>query len=257
MNSALCSIASRLLLGAGFLVVGCLGVRADILELKNGTLLKGQYEGGSAGTVRFTTSAGIQVLATNELVALTFTGGGTSSAPSSAPAAPPAAPQPRTITLAAGAVLTVRMMDTVSSKNSAGDMFTARLEGNVTANGTVVIPAGTMVYGKVNEAVQERRGFGRSSLDIRLTSISVDGTSFPMMTDNFKEVSQSSGAGQAARGALAGAAIGGLADGNDGAQKGAAIGAAAGILKRGDVITIPPNTLLQFTLTTPLTVTVK
>lgn len=257
MNSPFRSLRCLLLIAGGLVAAG-IGVRADILELKNGNLVKGRYEGGSAGTVRFSTDAGIQVLATNEIVALTFTGAQPAPAPNAAPAAASAPPPaPRNITIPAGTVLTVRMMDSVSSKNSAGDMFTTRLEGNVTANGAVVIPAGTMVYGKVNSAQQERRALGRSSLDIRLTSMSIDGTAFPMVTDNYKEASQSSGAGQAARGALAGAAIGGLADGHDGAQKGAAIGAAAGIVKRGDVITVPPNALLQFTLTAPLTVTVK
>jgi len=43
-------------------VWAALHTRADILELKNGTILNGRYVGGSAGTVRFDTSAGTQVL---------------------------------------------------------------------------------------------------------------------------------------------------------------------------------------------------
>jgi hypothetical protein len=56
-------ITSYLMLTAGFL--GCaLWAKADVLELKNGTMLNGKYVGGSAGTVRFETSAGVQVIET-------------------------------------------------------------------------------------------------------------------------------------------------------------------------------------------------
>src|SRR5262245_7349508 len=34
--------------------------RADVLELKSGSVLNGKYVGGTAGTVRFETSAGVQ-----------------------------------------------------------------------------------------------------------------------------------------------------------------------------------------------------
>jgi len=58
-----------LMLTAGFL--GCAPwVGADFLELKNGTTLNGKYVGGSAGTVRFETSAGVQLIETSQAVAL-------------------------------------------------------------------------------------------------------------------------------------------------------------------------------------------
>ena len=53
------------------------------------------------------------------------------------------------------------------------------------------------------------------------------------------------------RGAAAGAAVGAIAGD---AGKGAAIGATASLLKKGQTITIPPGTLLEFTLTQPITV---
>ncbi len=56
------------------------------------------------------------------------------------------------------------------------------------------------------------------------------------------------------RGAAGGAAIGAIVDGGDGAAKGAAIGATASLLKKGQTITVPPGTLLEFTLTQPVTV---
>jgi hypothetical protein len=57
---------------------------------------------------------------------------------------------------------------------------------------------------------------------------------------------------KAMRGAAAGAAVGAIVDGGDGAGKGAAIGASASLLKKGETVTVPPGTLLEFTLTQPV-----
>ena len=59
--------------------------------------------------------------------------------------------------------------------------------------------------------------------------------------------------GGAARGAAGGAAIGAIAGD---AGKGAGIGATVGALKKGETITIPPGTLLEFTLTQSVSIQV-
>lgn len=234
------------------LVVLGLSVRADILELKNGNVLNGKFAGGTAGTVRFETSAGQQVIETSQIIALTFT-----TPPATATAAPSAAPAPaaapRTATLAYGTTLLVRMMDSVSSHNAAGATFTTKLEYNLVENGVVVVPAGTVIYGKVQSSTQARRAFGKSTLDLRLAQMVVGGNPVPIATSGFQQAGEAS-IKKAARGAAAGAAIGAIVDGGDGAGKGAAIGATASLLKKGQTITVPPGTLLEFTLTQPITV---
>lgn len=234
------------------LVVLGLSVRADILELKNGNVLNGKFAGGTAGTVRFETSAGQQVIETSQIIALTFT-----TPPATATAAPSAAPAPaaapRTATLAYGTTLLVRMMDSVSSHNAAGATFTTELEYNLVENGVVVVPAGTVIYGKVQSSTQARRAFGKSTLDLRLAQMVVGGSPVPIATSGFQQAGEAS-IKKAARGAAAGAAIGAIVDGGDGAGKGAAIGATASLLKKGQTITVPPGTLLEFTLTQPITV---
>lgn len=234
-------------------------VCADVLELKNGDVMNGKYAGGTSSTVRFETSAGMQVLTTSQLVALTFT-----TPPAPAPATPPPAPTPapaapapqaKSVTLPSGTMLLVRMMDGVSSRNGPGANFTTKLEYNLVVDGTVAVPAGTVIYGKVQSATQARRAVGRSTLDIRLAQMVIKGTPAPISTTNYKAAGQASIA-KAAKGAAAGAAIGGIVDGGDGAGKGAAIGATAGALTRGQTITITPGTLLEFTLTQPVTLTV-
>ena len=75
---------------SALLAVGA-SARADILELKNGNVLNGKYNGGTAGTVRFDAGAGMQVIETSQVIALTFT---TAAAAPAAPAAYAPAPVP-------------------------------------------------------------------------------------------------------------------------------------------------------------------
>jgi len=228
--------------------------RADVLELKNGSVLNGKYSGGTAGTVRFETSTGLQVIETAQLIALTFT---SSSAAAASPVAAtaPAAASPKTVTLPAGTMLLVRMKDSISSKNPPGTPFTTKIEYDLVVNGAKVVPAGTVIYGKVLSSTQARRARGQSTLDIRLTQVALGGTPLPISTSGYKQAGEKA-IKDAARGAAAGAAIGAIVDGGEGAGKGAAIGATVGALKKGESVTIPPGTLIEFNLTQPCTITI-
>jgi hypothetical protein len=234
-----------LVLSAALLGLGT-PAHADILELKNGNVLNGKYAGGTAGTVRFEVGAGLQVVETSQIIALTFT----TPAPAPVAAAPAPVAAPSSVILPNGTTLLVRMMDSVSSRNGPGANFTTKLEYNLVADGVIVVPAGTIIYGKVQSATQARRALGRSTLDIRLAQMVIGGSPVPIATSGFQEAGQASIA-KAAKGAAFGAAVGGIAGD---AGKGAAIGATASLLKRGQTITIPPGTLLEFTLTQPVTV---
>lgn len=169
------------------------------------------------------------------------------------PAAP--APASATVTIPAGTALLVRLVDPVSSKDAPGKRFTTALEMPITVNGTVVVPAGGKVYGRVEGAQQARRYAGKSSLDLRLTDLAVGPNLVPIVTGSYAE----QGAGslrKTARGAAAGAAIGAIADGGDGAGTGAAIGAVASGLRRGETSAVTPGELLEFRIQQPVTVTV-
>ena len=236
-----------------FLVVAinCLGIspaaRADILELKNGTILNGKYAGGTAGTVRFQTAGDTQVFESSQIMVLTFT----TPAGTVVPSAPVAA-APAQATLPAGTTLLVRMMDSVSSKNKAGASFSTKLEYDLVVNGVEVVPAGTTIYGKVQSATQAGRFRGKSTLDLRLAQMVPTGSPVPIMTSGYQEAGEAS-IKKAARGAAAGAAIGAIAGD---AGKGAAIGATAGAMKKGETIVVSAGTLLEFTLTQPVTLPV-
>lgn len=234
--------------------------RADVLELKNGQVLNGKYVGGTATTVRFESAGGLQVVETSRIVALTFTGAVPPAAPAPAPvpsaavpAMAPAPSAPAAISVPAGTILLVRMVDGASSKDPKGKRFTTTLETDLVAGGVVVAKTGTKIYGRVESAQQARRFAGQSALDIRLTELAVGGSLVPIATGPYAQAGANS-LGKTARGAATGAAIGAIADGGDGAGKGAAIGALASGLKRGEAVAIPPGTMLEFQLRQPLTV---
>ena len=242
----------RLGLAATVLLV-CTLARADVLELKNGKVLNGKYVGGTAGTVRFETSAGTQVIETSQALALTFAGDAAATAArAAAPAAAPATTAPSTVTVNAGTVLLVRMVDTVSSRDPQGKRFTTTLESDLVANGMTVAKAGTKLYGRVQSAQQAGRYAGQSALDLRLSELAVGPNLVPIVTGGYTQAGDKS-IRKTARGAAAGAAIGAIADGGEGAGKGAAIGAVASGLKKGQGVTIQPGTLLEFKLQQPLT----
>ena len=142
------------------------------------------------------------------------------------------------------------MMDSVSSRNQPGASFTTKLEYDLAANGAVAVKGGTIIYGRVQSSTQAGRAVGRSTLDLRLAQMVINGQPVPILTSGYKEAGQASIA-KAAKGAAAGAAIGAIA-GNAG--KGAAIGATAGALTKGQTLTVTPGTLLEFTLMQPVAV---
>jgi hypothetical protein len=160
------------------------------------------------------------------------------------------------ITVPAGTTILVRMLDTVdSSKNPPGSRFTAVLETNLVVNGTVVVPKGNTVYGRLAQAKQAGRATGSSELTLELTDIVVGGTAYLLMTSDYQVKGSSSGKRSAKRllgGAGLGAAIGAMA-GNAG--MGAAIGATAGavgsVAQKGQAVNVPSETLLEFRLQQP------
>src|SRR6266436_7991439 len=221
-------------------LIAALNTKADVLELKNGQVLTGKYIGGTAGTIRFDSGSGMQVIETGRALALTFTGGG---APSAAPApAPESAPLPATAapssaTVPAGTLLLVRMMDGASSRDPRGKRFTTTLETDLVVNGIMVARTGTRVYGRVANAQQAGRFVGRSILDLRLSELTEIGQLVPIMTGAYMEAGKGS-LGKTAKGAATGAAIGAI--GGD-AGKGAAIGATASGLKKGQTVGVAPG----------------
>jgi hypothetical protein len=218
---------------------------ADTLQLRNGQSLQGAYAGGTTETIQFKTDAGMLTVSRADAAVLTFTAPAPPPAPILQPAA--AAVRPASVTVPAGTLLLVRVQNQVSSDNKAGTKFAAVLETDLTANGVVVAPAGTKVYGQVQQSQKAGRMVGKSTLSLALTQINIGGTNQPIVTSDFSEAGEGSFK-KTARNTLVGAGVG-AAFGDAG--KGAAVGAGASVIRKGESVTVPADAILEFRLIQP------
>ena len=252
---------------------------ADTLELKSGRVVQGKYLGGTQHILRFEVNGEVQTFSTNDIVALTFTGTGRSLSPAPAPAdaapapavAPATAPAPAPapvaangmVTVPAGQSILIRMVDGVdSSKNHVGDVFHASLETDLTVGDTIVARKGTDIYGRLAEAAKSGNFSGRSELQLELTRLVIDGRDYPIVSSDYTLQGKGQGSSTAKKvggGAALGAIIGAIAGGGKGAAIGAGAGAATGgavqVLTKGAQVKIPSETLLEFRLQQPVSVT--
>jgi hypothetical protein len=220
--------------------------------------------------MRFEVNGEVQTFNTTDIVALTFTGYSGSANPGATPS-PAAAPSNSfansapggPVTIPAGQSMLVRMIDAVdSSKNHVGDVFHASLETDLTVGNTVVAKKGTDVYGRLAEAKEAGHFSGSSELQLELTRIVIDGKDYPVVSSDYTLQGKGRGSNTAKKvggGAVAGAIIGAIAGGGKGAAIGAGVGSAAGagvqVLTKGQQVKVPSETLLEFRLQQPATVT--
>jgi hypothetical protein len=181
--------------------------------------------------------------------------------PAAAPPPPPP-PPPKPVVVPTGTVLTVRLVQSLSSKTSqAGGSFTATMANPITIEGKMVIPQGAKVYGIVRDAKKAGKFKGGATLSLGLTSIVVNGDHYNIATDDASQETKGKGkrsAGLMVGGAGGGAAIGGLAGGGKGAAIGALAGVTAGAIGAGASgnnrdINLPSESVLTFALVQRLT----
>ena len=184
--------------------------------------------------------------------------------PQRTPFPPPPPPEPRKVTVSAGTLLPVRLLESLSSdKNQVDDTFLATLDQPLVVEGLVIAEKGSRVEGKVIQADKAGRVKGRALLTIELVKLSTaDGQSVPIATDAFQKEAESTAKRDTAKVGVAagiGAAIGAIAGGGKGAAIGAAAGGAAGtgtvLATRGQAVTLPTETRISFRLNQPVTIT--
>lgn len=186
-------------------------------------------------------------------------------APPPPPPPPPQPPQPvaKTVTIPAGTVIPVRITDDLSSKTAQPNQsFRASLATDLVADGMVAIPRGASITGRVVDAKDATHFKGSSLLSIELTQISTRSRQIPVVTDAYSREGTARGKNTAMKtggGAALGAIIGALAGGGKGAAIGAVAGGGAGAgvnaVTRGQQVEIQPETLINFKLQSPITVT--
>jgi hypothetical protein len=167
---------------------------------------------------------------------------------------------PRPLIIPTGTVLTVRLGQAVGSKISApGQSFTATLASPLAVEGRTVIPTGAAAAGTVVDAKPLGRFKGGAVLQLRLTSITVNGSEQSISSSSVTRTETGKGkrtAILAGGGAGLGALIGGLAGGGKGAAIGALAGGGAGtggaaFTGNKDVV-LPAESALSFKLEQPL-----
>jgi BON domain len=188
-----------------------------------------------------------------------------SPAPAPALATPePAVPEPRDFVIATGTNIRVRMIDPVNSAvNHTGEIFHASLEAPIVVNNELVVPKGADVYVRLARASSAGSMSGRSELHLELVKLDYGGRSFALVSSTSSVVGSSRGKKTAAAvgaGAVIGGIIGAIAGGGRGAAIGAAAGGAGGGIyqasTKGQQVKVPAETVLDFQLEQPATVTV-
>ena len=255
------------LAGSAILSCGLAAIASgDILELRDGRVIQGQFVGGSPLNIRFRVDGQEQVFATKDVLNIGFSDAGdTSSAPAVAPestppppaqAVAPAAPSPapaspapaaettasnsapppaqsgaqttQAITVPAGTSVFVRMIDGVdSSTNKIGDTFHGSLESPLVVGNTVVAPASADVYGKLTQAKEAGKISGAAQLTLELTGIRINGNIVPIDSTDYEVAGKGRGT-QSAERIGGGAVLGTIIGAIAGGGKGAAIGGAVG-----------------------------
>jgi hypothetical protein len=126
----------------------------------------------------------------------------------------------------------------------------------------VALPRGASVTGRVIEAKDATHFSGSSMLSIELTGVDMKGQQISLVTAPYVQQGKGRGKNTAIKtggGAALGAIIGGLAGGGKGAAIGAAsgggIGAGVNGVTRGEQVKIPAETLINFQLQSPVSVT--
>jgi len=191
-------------------------------------------------------------------------GNPSATTPNPTPAAEtiPPPPSPHKLILDQGTQIAVRLIDPIdTSKNQTGDTFHATLNASLTSDGDVAVPAGTELTGHIVDVKNASKFSGQSLIVLQLDSLSSAGQTYSLHTDQYRKEGSSRGKSTAEKvggGAVLGGIIGAIAGGGKGAAIGGAAGAGAGgavqASGKSQQIKLPSETLLNFVLQDPITV---
>ncbi|HYL84736.1 MAG TPA: BON domain-containing protein [Candidatus Angelobacter sp.] len=185
------------------------------------------------------------------------------SSSSAQPSAAAPSPQPVSVEIPAGTTVEVQTIDPIDSSTAQdGQEFQASLSQPLTADGRVVVPAGTNVFIQVSNSTKAGHFKGTNSLQLVLSRLEFKGKDVALATDPYALSAGSRGKNTAEKvggGAALGAIIGAIAGGGKGAAIGAGVGAAGGggyqAATKAKAVKVAPETKLDFKLSQPLDLT--
>jgi hypothetical protein len=171
-------------------------------------------------------------------------------------AEPATVPEPQYASIPSGTLIQVRLQDPLdTATNVTGETFQVILDRAIVVNGMTVARRGSILEGELTRVERSGRVQGRAAMSMQLTSLRVNGQTYPIQTEILSFVADSTkakDAGKVGIGAGLGAAIGAIAGGGRGAAIGAAVGAGAGgatvVATRGDELTFPAEKTFDFEL---------
>jgi hypothetical protein len=149
-----------------------------------------------------------------------------------------------------------------SGHSKPGEVFNGIVVNDVVAGGSVAIPRGASVAGKVVAATKSGALAGRGELSLQLTDVTMGGKSYPIVSDTWahnggdktvETVNRTAVGGGI--GALIGAAAGGGAGAAIGAGVGGALGLGSSAASGGGQVYVPAEGLLTFHLAQDTAVT--
>jgi len=239
----------------GLTILSSASVLADVLVLKDGQSLTGTLVSRNADTLVFEIAGQQLSFDTDKVKSISFDN-------TAAPTDKAEKVVKSTVTTEnnggvapIGTRVVVRTNTAINSRqHKAGHKFTVRLEADLVANNVVIAPRGATVYGMISQAKQSGRLLGKTSVQLAMTDIMIANQMKPIQTSEIKAVTQGTGKSTVSRTARL-AAIGGLANGSDGAKNMAKVGVGVSLLTSGNSINIPAGTLLEFQLAQPLSTT--
>ncbi|HEX6895813.1 MAG TPA: hypothetical protein VF146_11105 [Bryobacteraceae bacterium] len=249
----------------------------DTLTLRNGRVVHGDYIGGDARHIRFTVGDRVDTYSVEDVDTVQFgrsqekrseAAPSTGFAPEPAPSRsfdrdrdrdqrPPV--QAYASQIPVGTQITVRMIDAVNSEETRlGQTFRASIDEPVMVGDQTVVQRGADAVVKLVQDQKSGKFEGRTVLTLVLQQVMVNGRMVDLTTGDVSEASNSRGSrtakvvgGTTALGAIVGAIAGGGKGAAIGAASGAAVGGTAQAVTKGQVVKIPSETRLTFTLQQP------
>ncbi|NWG75425.1 MAG: hypothetical protein HXY24_12580 [Rubrivivax sp.] len=248
--------ATLAFISAGLFFVVTAG--SDTLVLRNGKPLNGVLVGASARQIDFLVSGGkTERIPITDIDRIVFS----APAPAASGGAPvsankPPAPKPPVI-IPKGTAIRARNINAIDvDAAQAGAKFKATIDEPITIGGKVIVPRGAEATLQAVKVQQSGRMKGKDLIQLKLSSVVIHGSPYPMAT-TFQEIAGGSEGKKTGRKLIGGAGLGAIVGGIAGGGKGAAIGAAAGaaggalISAAGEQhLKVPAETRLEFRLET-------
>jgi len=236
---------------------GSAALSADRVRLRSGKTVDGSFVSADVKRVRLLLPNGsVTDFPVEDVSAVEFSA---RKPPPPPPPDPARAPAP--ITLPAGTMLNVRLVQAIDvDAASAGNTFKSLLDDPVMISGSVIVPRGSVVVLQATKVEQAGKMKGADRITLKANSIAFGGRKYEIVTTAVEQKGGGEGkktTRKVAGGAGLGAIVGGIAGGGSGAAIGAAAGGAAGavVATQGtEHLTLPAETRLQFSLNAAVTV---